>query len=87
MTFKGIVFNTNPFDVDQLSLKDAKNVYVDENGTLISRPPITVKKATSSLYETDGTTKRAAYPFTTKASCAFETVVSDSKSGNDIILL
>ena len=50
MTFKGIVFNTNPFDVDQLSLKDAKNVYVDENGTLISRPPITVKKATSSLY-------------------------------------
>lgn len=42
MTFKGIVLNNNPYDVDQLSLKDAKNVYVDDNGTLISRPPIVV---------------------------------------------
>lgn len=40
MTFKGIVQNNNPFDVDQLSLKDALNVFVDDNGTLVSRPPI-----------------------------------------------
>lgn len=43
MTFKGIVQNNNPYDVDQQSLKDALNVYVDDNGTLISRPPIVVK--------------------------------------------
>jgi len=43
MTFKGIVLNNNPYDVDQLSLKDAKNVYVDDNGTLISRPPIVIE--------------------------------------------
>lgn len=43
MMFKGIVLNNNPYDVDQLSLKDARNVYVDDNGTLISRPPIVVE--------------------------------------------
>jgi len=43
MAFKGIVLNNNPYDVDQLSFKNAKNVYVDENGTLISRPPISVE--------------------------------------------
>ena len=42
MAFKGIVQNNNPYDVDQLSLRHAKNVYIDENGTLVSRPPIAV---------------------------------------------
>jgi len=41
--FKGIVLNNNPYDVDQLSLKNAKNVYIDDNGTLVSRPPINVE--------------------------------------------
>lgn len=40
MTFKGIVRNNNLFEADQLSFRNAKNVYVDENGTLISRSPI-----------------------------------------------
>lgn len=40
MTFKGIVRNNNLFEADQLSFRNTKNVYVDENGTLISRSPI-----------------------------------------------
>lgn len=42
MAFKGIVLDNNPYNVDQLSLKNAKNVYIDENGTLVSRPPIVI---------------------------------------------
>jgi len=43
-TFKGIILNNNPYDVDQLSFKNAVNVYIDDNGTLISRPPIIVEE-------------------------------------------
>lgn len=54
MTFKGIILNNNPFDVDQLSFKDAKNVYVDDNGTLISRPPIVVDNFPTAYMVIDG---------------------------------
>lgn len=39
-TFKGIVESSNIFAVDQESLVDAKNVYVDEEGHLVSRPTV-----------------------------------------------
>ena len=39
-TFKGIVESDNIFTVDQESLADAKNVYVDEEGHLVSRPTV-----------------------------------------------
>ncbi len=38
--FKGVVDNTNPFVVDPLSFSQAKNVYISDTGTLISRPPL-----------------------------------------------
>lgn len=56
MTFKGIILNNNPFDVDQLSFKNAKNVYVDDNGTLISRPPITMEQFPTTYVVIDGQT-------------------------------
>lgn len=56
MTFKGIVQNNNPYDVDQLSLKDALNVYVDENGTLSSRPPIVGEALPTGYLEITGQT-------------------------------
>lgn len=40
MEFKGIVQNDNFLDVDQQSLKNAKNIYVDEDNVLTSRLPI-----------------------------------------------
>lgn len=38
LSWKGIVENKNIFEVDQLSQADAKNVYVDDHGSLVSRP-------------------------------------------------
>lgn len=40
MTWKGLMHNQNIFAVDQLSLQEAKNVYVDTEGSLISRYPL-----------------------------------------------
>ena len=40
MQFNGIVQNNNTFDVDQNSLTDALNVYVNEQNTLVSREPL-----------------------------------------------
>ena len=40
MQFTGIVQNNNTFDVDQNSLTDALNVYVNEQNTLVSREPL-----------------------------------------------
>lgn len=40
MTWKGLMHNQNVFAVDQLSLQEAKNVYVDTEGSLISRYPL-----------------------------------------------
>lgn len=40
MAWKGIMQNDNIFEVDQLSLRDALNVYVDEQNALISREPL-----------------------------------------------
>jgi len=39
--FHGIVHNKNIFEVDELSFEDAKNVYIDENNSLITREPLT----------------------------------------------
>lgn len=41
--FKGIVHKNNLFEVDPLSLKDAKNVYLNDDSILISRDPIVVE--------------------------------------------
>lgn len=38
LEWKGIVENKNIFTIDQLSQADAKNVYVDDHGSLVSRP-------------------------------------------------
>lgn len=38
LEWKGIVENKNIFTTDQLSQADAKNVYVDDHGSLVSRP-------------------------------------------------
>lgn len=38
--FTGIMHNDNLFEADQDSLREAKNVYVDENNMLISREPL-----------------------------------------------
>lgn len=40
LEWRGIVENKNIFDVDQLSQQDAKNVYVDTHGSLVSRKPL-----------------------------------------------
>lgn len=40
MEWKGLVENKNQFSVDQLSQSDAKNVYVDDHGSLVSRDPL-----------------------------------------------
>lgn len=40
MQFTGIVQNNNTYDVDQNSLTDALNVYVNEQNTLVSREPL-----------------------------------------------
>lgn len=40
MEWKGIVENKNAFNLDQNSQADAKNVYVNDHGNLVSRPPI-----------------------------------------------
>ncbi len=40
MQFNGIIQNNNTFDVDQNSLTDALNVYVNEQNTLVSREPL-----------------------------------------------
>lgn len=44
MAFKGIVQHNNLYEVDQTSFKRALNVYIDEDKTLVSRPPIIVSK-------------------------------------------
>lgn len=44
--WKGLNINKNYFDIDQETFEDCKNVYVDENGILKSRPSI--KLLTSS---------------------------------------
>ena len=38
LEWKGIIENKNIFTTDQLSQADAKNVYVDDHGSLVSRP-------------------------------------------------
>lgn len=40
MQFNGIVQNNNTYDVDQNSLTDALNVYVNDQNTLVSREPL-----------------------------------------------
>ena len=40
LEWKGIIENKNIFTTDQLSQADAKNVYVDEHGSLVSRKPL-----------------------------------------------
>lgn len=40
LEFTGIVEDTNIFDVDQMSLSDALNVYIDGDHSLASRPPL-----------------------------------------------
>lgn len=40
LEWKGIVENKNLFTTDQLSQADAKNVYVDDHGSLVSRPVV-----------------------------------------------
>ena len=40
MQFNGIIQNNNTYDVDQNSLTDALNVYVNEQNTLVSREPL-----------------------------------------------
>lgn len=38
--FKGLCDNKNDANIDQQSFADVENVYVDESGVLVSRPPI-----------------------------------------------
>ena len=40
MEWKGLIENKNTFTVDQYSQADAKNVYVDDHGSLVSRKPL-----------------------------------------------
>lgn len=52
--WKGIVENKNLFTTDQLSQADAKNVYVDTHGSLVSREPLQEEKlSTQILPESD----------------------------------
>lgn len=44
LEWKGLVENKNIYDVDQNSQADAKNVYVDDHGSLASRPPLLGEK-------------------------------------------
>lgn len=44
LEWKGLVENKNIYDVDQNSQADAKNVYVDTHGSLVSRPPLLEEK-------------------------------------------
>lgn len=43
LDFKGIVQSNNPFAADQHTFKATKNVYVDKNQVLISRPPLAIQ--------------------------------------------
>lgn len=52
MQFNGIVQNNNTFDVDQNSLTDALNVYVNEQNTLVSREPL-IKDSIEIDYPTE----------------------------------
>ena len=56
MTFKGIVHNKNLFEVDQQSLNNTKNIYIDENLTLVSRLPIMSEKLPIGYIEENATT-------------------------------
>lgn len=47
--WKGIIENKNIFTTDQLSQADAKNVYVDSHGSLVSREPLQEEVLPSSV--------------------------------------
>lgn len=49
LEWKGLVENKNIYDVDQNSQADAKNVYVDTHGSLVSRPPLLGEKLSTNI--------------------------------------
>lgn len=51
MNFKGILEDENIYAIDQESFRDAKNVYVDWNNRLVSRPTLQVDEAPKVGYE------------------------------------
>ena len=56
MTFKGIVQTENIFDVDPTSFNSAKNVYVNDDKTLVSRLPIIAEDLPTSYIVDNGLT-------------------------------
>lgn len=51
MNFKGILEDDNIYAIDQESFRDAKNVYVDWNDRLVSRPTLQVDEVPKVGYE------------------------------------
>lgn len=49
--FKGICTNKNDVNIDQTSFADANNVYVDEGGVLVSRPPFKFSEGEANIIE------------------------------------
>lgn len=49
MEWKGLIENKNTFTVDQYSQADAKNVYVDDHGSLVSRKPLQEEKLPTTI--------------------------------------
>lgn len=53
-TFKGLVDTKNDVTIDQMTLADVKNVYIDDTNLLKSRPPIKFdRRTTASLIKTN----------------------------------
>jgi hypothetical protein len=49
--FNGIKTNQNDVEIDQMSFIDAENVYVDEGGALVSRPPFKFSEGETNIVE------------------------------------
>lgn len=49
--FKGIVYNDNAVNVDAQTFADANNVYIDDDGILVSRPPIKLYETTACIVD------------------------------------